>query len=495
MSNPANVVRLLAPEAIVVVSALLVLFLDVSLIRNKSYALRQRVLGSVAIFGCVLAMVWTSHSTPAGGFSMVELMAVTPLLKKVLLGLAIFTLLISFDTKFTKHIGEFFALLLLSTTGLMLLISSNNLLMIFIAVELVSLSLYALTAFNKTSAASAEAGLKYFLFGSTAAAFMSFGISLIYGLTGELQLDAVASKLELQTLEPIHYLALVMVLTGFGFKIAAAPFHLWAPDVYQAAPTPIASFIASASKIGSFFVLARVVLTGFAAERGSAAWGRMAAGWMPVLAVVAALSMVLGSLAAITQKRVKRLLAYSAIANAGYALLAFFASEPRGINSLLFFVITYGVTVLGAFGVVALVENSGSRDDLTDFAGLGQRAPLLSACMLVFLLSLAGIPPLSGFFGKFYVFTSALSGPERLQALWLVIIGAATSAVSLYYYLQILKQIYVQRAHEGAPPLKTPVPAQLGIVGLAIVTVLLGCLPGLLLDQLNTGLTLLVAKL
>jgi NADH-quinone oxidoreductase subunit N len=377
----------------------------------------------------------------------------------------------------------------------MLLISSNNLLMIFIAVELVSLALYAMTALNKASVASAEAGLKYFLFGSTAAAFMLFGLSLIYGLTGELQLDAVATKLQSQSLEPIHYLALAMTLTGFGFKIAAAPFHLWAPDVYQAAPTPIASFIASASKIGSFFVLARVVVAGFGAERGNVSWSHTVAGWMPVLAVIAAISMVLGSVAALTQTRVKRLLAYSAIANAGYALLALLANESQAMSSLLFFVISYGVTVLGAFAVVALVENSGSSDHLTGFAGLSRRAPVLSACMLVFLLSLAGIPPLSGFFSKFYVFTSALSGPEHLEALWIVIIGAATSAISFYFYLQILKQIYVSPPREDAVPVRAPLPAQLAVIALAVVTLLLGCMPGLLLDHLNTGLTLLASKL
>jgi NADH-quinone oxidoreductase subunit N len=495
MTNPTNLLRLLAPEAIVVFTALLALFLDVSFTRDKSNATRQRVVGGVAVCGCLLAIAWIALTTPADGFSMVDLVAVAPILKAVVLGLTIVTVFLSLDTQFTKHLGEFYALLLLAATGLMLLISSNNLLMIFIAVELVSLSLYAMTAFNKASAASAEAGLKYFLFGSTAAAFMLFGISLLYGLTGELQLDDVAQKLQSQTLEPIHYLALVMVLTGFGFKIAAAPFHLWAPDVYQAAPTPIAAFIASASKIGSFFVLARLVLAAFTAERGSASWHQMVAGWMPVLMVVAAISMVLGSVAAITQKRVKRLLAYSAIANAGYALLALMANEPRAISSLLFFVVSYGITVIGAFGVVALVENAGGRDQLSDFAGLSARAPALSACMLVFVLSLAGIPPLSGFFGKFYVFTSALSGPEHLQALWILIVGAVTSAISLYYYLQILKQIYVVPARENAGRLRASLPAQLAVIALAAVTILLGCVPGLLLHHLNTGLTLLVSKL
>ncbi|MGZ4964175.1 MAG: NADH-quinone oxidoreductase subunit N, partial [Limisphaerales bacterium] len=482
---------LLLPEIVIAISALAVLFVDVSILREKPIALRSRIISALTIVGCLIGIVCAAQGGSATSFAMVDLPSVGPLLKIVLLGLTIFTALISCDAKFTRHVGEFHALLLLAAAGLMLLISSNNLLMIFVAIELVSLSLYAMTALNKSSAASAEAGLKYFLFGGTAAAFMLYGISLLYGLTGSLELDAVSTSLQTHTLEPLHYLAIVLTITGFAFKIAAAPFHLWAPDVYEAAPTPIASFIASASKVASFFVLARVLLVGLAPQRGIDG----AAGWTQILAVLAALSMVLGSIAAIAQTRVKRLLAYSAIANAGYALLAFWSGESRAVSALLFFVITYSVTVLGAFGIVSLVESDGNRDSLSAFAGLSRRAPVLSMCMLIFLLSLAGIPPLSGFFGKFYIFTAALSGPEHLRPLWLVVLGAATSAISLYYYLQVLKQIYVIPAKADAKPLQVNAPATFAIVAMAIVVVLLGCLPGLLLNNLGSGLSLLASRL
>ncbi len=493
--NPLNLMRLVAPECILVIFALTALFMDVATLREQSAKVRQWVVGSLSGVACLTVMIWIACIRPEGSYSMVELPAVSFLLKEVLLGLTLVTALISFDAKFTRHIGEYYALLLLAAVGLMLLISSNNLLMIFVAVELVSLSLYAMTALDKTSPASAEAALKYFLFGSVAAAFMLFGISLLYGVTGQLQLDAIAGKLQTQHLEPIHYVALVMTLTGFAFKIAAAPFHLWAPDVYQAAPTPIASFIASASKVGSFFVLARIVLAGFGSARGGAGWGHLAAGWVPVLAILATVSMVIGNLVAIVQTRVKRLLAYSAIAHGGYALMALLADEQRAVSSLLFYVITYAITVLGAFGVVAMVEHSGGRDRFSDFAGLSRRAPLLSFCMLVFLLSLAGIPPLSGFFGKFYVFTAAISGPDHLQAFWLLIVGGATSVVSIYYYLQVLKQIYVAPAPANVGSLNISMPAQIGIVALAIAVIVLGFAPGLLLGRLNDGLTLVASNL
>ena len=250
---------------------------------------------------------------------MLDVSPLTQFIKIVLLLLTIVVALLSFNASFSKHIGEYFALLLFAVTGLMLLVSSENLLVIFIALEMLSIPLYVLTAFNKSSAASAKAALKYFLFGSVAAAFTLFGISLLYGLTGSLQLTSIAETLRTKSIEPIWYCALVMTLVGFAFKIAAAP-HFWTPDVYQGAPTPIASFIASGSKVASFTVLARIVLSAFGPLHGSAALNVFWAGWMPLLATLAVLSMVLGNLAALVQTSVKRLLAYSAIAHGGYAL-------------------------------------------------------------------------------------------------------------------------------------------------------------------------------
>jgi NADH-quinone oxidoreductase subunit N len=276
-----------------------------------------------------------------------------------------------------------------------------------------------------------------------------------------------------------------MTLAGFLFKVAASPFHFWAPDVYEGAPGPIASFIASASKVASFFVLVRIVIDGFGPMHGSAVWRGFQAGWMPLLAVLAVLSMVLGNVAALVQSSVKRLLAYSAIAHGGYALLAFFGNSRQMLPALFFYVITYSLTVLGAFAVVAAVENSGGRDRISDWAGLGRRAPLLSACMFVFMLSLAGIPPLPGFFGKFYLFTAATAGAPHFGMLWLVVVAVAASAISLYYYLQVLKQIYAGEVSDGVKFRLPSLASILPIALLAVVVVVFGCAPGWLLGKLS----------
>jgi NADH-quinone oxidoreductase subunit N len=370
---------------------------------------------------------------------------------------------------------------------MMFLVSAEDILMIFIALELTSLSLYILTAFNKRDIKSAEASLKYFLFGGMSAAFTLFGLSLVYGLGGSTNLREIATALAGKGLDPLLVVAIVMVVIGFGFKVAAVPFHLWAPDAYQGAPTPSAAFIASGSKVASFFIFAQVMAVGFADQslKGSGAWHDYAAGWVPVVAVVAGLSMILGNLAAIVQSSVRRLIAYSAIAHAGYMLIAVLSHNGQSLASLVYYAVTYGLTTIGAFGVVAVVEQGTGDEKLSDFAGLSRRAPMVSFCMLIFMLSLAGIPPLAGFFGKFYVFTAAVNaGAPNLGLLWLVILAVGMSAVSLYYYLQVLKQIYVAPVAAEAGALKVPVLTQIVLILIAAGVVAFGCAPGLLLGPL-----------
>lgn len=472
------------PEIIMAITALLLLAVDLVVLRQRTARSRTRVLAAMLVAGCGAAIWWIANrSHPTTLLDGLLVLDTTSLLVKgVIVALTGFTAAISLESRFTRHLSEYFALLLLGAIGMMLLVSSDHLLMIFLALELTSLPLYILTAFNKRSLESAEAALKYFLFGGMAAAFTLFGLSLLYGISGEMTLSDIGLKLGGQ-LEPVFYVALVMTVVGFAFKVAAAPFHLWAPDAYQGAPTPVASFIASGSKVASFFVLARVLLAGFEGGSGSVAWRDVVPGWVPIIAILAVASMVLGNVAAIAQTSVKRLLAYSAIAHAGYALLAI-VSGAQAMSSLLYYVITYAITALGAFGVVAAVESTGG-DHFHDFAGLYRRSPVLALCMLVFILSLAGIPPLAGFFGKFYVFTATVRAASSLGMVWLVIVAIALSAVSLYYYLQVLKQIYVSEPADSAMPITVNRAMVGAIVALAIAVVALGCAPDLLLSRFN----------
>src|SRR5438309_8023207 len=325
------------PETIVALAALVVLFIDLGIMRPAEGKFRRMIAALVTGTSCLVAIFWmhqVQQETAPGFLS--GLLVVDPLtqwVKQGVLVLTLFTAWVSIDSTFTDHTGEYFALVLLATVGMMFLVSAEDILMIFISLELTSLSLYILTAFNKRNLKSAEAALKYFLFGGMAAAFTLFGLSLLYGLSGATNLGQIAAALKGKGLDPLLVLAIVMTVIGFGFKVAAVPFHLWAPDAYEGAPTPSAAFIASGSKVASFFIFAKVMLLGFAGAEGSGAWRAYAPGWVPIIAVVAAASMVLGNLTAIVQTSVRRLLAYSAIAHAGYMLLGVLSHAGASLAS------------------------------------------------------------------------------------------------------------------------------------------------------------------
>jgi NADH-quinone oxidoreductase subunit N len=487
--NPGRYLELLelaAPETVLVVTLLAVLGADGFGMRGLERRTRRMIGGMISCLGCALAIAWMV-GLPREADSFAGLLVVDPLTRLVKIGLlvlTVFTLLVAIECDFTDHIGEYFALVLLATVGMMFLVSSEDILMIFLSLELTSLSLYILTAFNTRNPRSAEAALKYFLFGSVSAAIMLFGLSLLYGLAGATQLARIAAAIHGPVLDPLLLLALVMTVVGLGFKVAVAPFHLWAPDVYQGAPTPSAAFIASGSKVAGFFIFAKVMLLGFKGAEGSAVLGAHQPGWLALLALLAAVSMILGNLLAIVQKSVRRLLAYSAIAHAGYLLLGVMSPNSAGLTSLVYYVFTYALTTLGMFGVVSIVENRTGGDALSDFAGLSRRAPVLSCCTMVLLLSLAGIPPLAGFFGKFYLFAAVLGSTRpALGLLWLVALALAASAVSLYYYLQVLKQIYLCDPPAEARP-SQPAPLTLAaVVLLALAVMGLGCAPAWFLEQ------------
>lgn len=481
------------PEIALVIAALAVLACDGTVLRGAAIARRRGVAALIACLGSVAAILLVGRGPATfhlpDGMLMMD--GQTRVVQVALLVLTILTVLLSESmltpsaagtagekTAFTHHIGEYFALLLFATVAVLFLVSTQNFLLIFLALEFLSLVLYILTGFDKQSRLSTEAALKYFLFGGISAAFLLFGISLIYGLSGSIDLAKIA--VAAMQPDPLWMIAIVMVVVGFGFKVAAAPFHLWAPDAYQGAPTISAGFLSSSSKVASFFVFAQVLTLGLFGATGSGAWHGASPGWALVLSAVAALSLVLGNLAALAQTSLRRLLAYSAIGHAGYLLLGMIAHTPQSIAALLYYVFTYALAVLGAFGVLAALEAQGI-DRLADAAGLSRRAPALSACMLVFLLSLAGIPPLAGFFGKFWLFGAALNAAPQLGLFWLVMLAILVSVVALFYYLRVLKQIYVADPVEGADPIQSGLVTRITLGVMAAAVVVLGCDPWLLI--------------
>jgi NADH-quinone oxidoreductase subunit N len=495
-----ELLRLAAPEAIVVITALAVLTIGLATGRRSvgatvsvahrgnaddtSAATPAALCSLVAALGLAVA-VGAVFGLPHHTTLFHGMLVISPLnsfFKIVSLVLALFAVLLARGELFLPNKGEYLSIILLATVGLLLLVGSEELLMIFIGLELTGLSLYIMTAFDKARQSSAEAGLKYFLFGSMASAFTLFGLSFIYGLTGTTALTGIAQRLAGAPPQPLLAAGIIMTLIGFAFKIAAAPFHLWAPDAYQGAPVSAAAFIASGSKVASFIVLGKIVLIGFGPLHGSADWRALVVGWTPLLATLAAFSILIGNLVALAQKNVRRLLAYSAVAHGGYTLLGLVAGGNEGFAATLFYITVYALTLVGAFGVVGFVRRETGGNDLFDFAGLHNRSPLLAGCMAIFMLSLAGLPPLAGFFGKFYLFSAALrAGPGLL---WLVALGLFGSLISLYYYLVVLKAIFIDESNTTDFDFHPDFLQRVALAVLAGAILLLGIMPGMLVSRL-----------
>jgi len=366
----AGLFQALRPEAHLVIGALLVLLIDLAWARHRP-ANRHHVALALGLITLVMAGCAATGGPDGpiyGGMFLLDPLAVAT--RTAVIGLAALALALLPDSTRLRHPAEFTAILLFATTGFTLMAAANNLLVAFLALELASLSLYVLAGFDKTSPASAEAGLKYFLFGGMAAAFLLFGFSLLYGLTSSLRLEQVAQALVMQGQTPLLIVAVVMVLVGFGFKAAAAPFHLWAPDVYQGAPAPAAALIASASKLAGLVFFYRLLWPGLHSAVGTVAHLPVTVGWAPVVALLAGASLLLGNIGALAQSNVRRLLAYSAIAHAGALLLGVIAAGRTGVGPLFYYAATYGLATVGAFGVIGALESAGRVQQLTDLAGL-----------------------------------------------------------------------------------------------------------------------------
>jgi NADH-quinone oxidoreductase subunit N len=487
-----DVFKGLGAEVILTLTALVALTLDLASARHEELSVRSRTVGTAAVVGLLASILplWQQLNGPRtvllGGTLAIDDLIV--FFKLVIVALAVITVLISMDYDIGRHVGEYYAVLLFGAVGMMLLISAEELITIFVALELTSISLYILTAFHKGELRSQEAAVKYFMFGAMSSAFLLFGLSYVFGVTGTTSLQAIHDIVKTAggvSMSPLLATGMLFAIVGFGFKVAVVPFHLWAPDAYEGAPTPVTAYIATGSKVASFFVLLKVLFVGLSGLQGSAFWGNFGSGWTMILAVTAAASMILGNCAAIVQHNVKRLLAYSSIAHAGYIFIGLVAATATGATSVLFYIIVYSLTNLGAFGVVAALSSRAGGDEMKDFDGMARRAPYLSLLMLIFILSLAGIPPLGGFFGKFYLFASAVQrDAQHFGLLWLVVLGIVMSAVSLYYYLVLLKHVYVIDGSDQTP-ITTPtyLNVALGLVALAVVG--LGVYPKPILELLS----------
>jgi NADH-quinone oxidoreductase subunit N len=506
--NYADLFRATLPETVLEIVALLVLIADLGFLRKAS--LKTRVLNAsfLGVAGCLVA-VWGVYVAGNAGFSVDgQLLLAAGRIAEVaqigILLLTAITLLLLVGEEFTKHVGEYVAVVLMAAAGGLIISAAQDLLVIFIGLELLSLGLYILSAFAKKSGKSAEAAMKYYLFGGMSAAFLLFGFSYFYGLTGTTNLHEIRLALAQSAPTPLSYVAWVLVIAGLGFKVAAAPFHLWAPDTYEGAPAPAAAFIASVSKVASFALLLTVFYGDVLAFDSLHKFNEYFVGrthLIEVMLLVAVASMVVGNLAALAQTSVRRLLAYSAIAHAGYMLLGV-CPLPRYISqsgtvdgievvalavahvsyfqqAVLYYILTYGLTTIGAFGVVSVVERATGSDRLDSFLGLHKRNPVLAAVLMVLFLSLAGIPPLVGFWAKFNLFAAVLSIGAGPVPFTLVALAVAMSAVSLYYYLQVLKRAYVMPAADESPINANPV-TTLVLVAIAAAVVIMGMFPSLL---------------
>src|SRR5438105_11191 len=468
-------VRIL-PEIVLSIFGMIIMVLDPVMDERRS----QRTLGIVALIGAVAGLAATlyqsqQHFWGLAFWQMVKVDAFSFFFHVVVAAVTILVILSSYEYMEVQQIraGEYYGLILFGAVGMMLMSSAVELVLIFVALEISSISTYILAGFRRRSAISSEASVKYFLLGSFATSFFLYGVALMFGATGSTSIAVIADSLR-QYVDTGHgpllaYLGVALMFVGLGFKVAAAPFHVWTPDVYEGAPSPVVGFMSTAPKAAVFAVLLRILFQTHAA--GS---GRVVLIW-----VAAALSMTIGNVAALVQDNVKRLLAYSSIAHAGYLLVAFASLPENGIPAAMFYTASYAAMNVGAFAVVSHFAGAGERYvTVEDYAGLGRRSPLLAATLTIFLLSLIGIPITGGFFAKFYVFSAAL----QANLVGLTIIGVLNSAVGAYYYLRIIVMMYMREAREPAPLAPIPFGVSAALAISALATIYLGILPGRVLE-------------
>jgi NADH-quinone oxidoreductase subunit N len=466
MIPTVDYIRIL-PELVLSVFGIIIMLVDPLIPEQGS----KKPLGMIAVLGTLAGLAATAYQTGfygTGFYGTISVDTFSVFFHVVVLLIALVVILISLDYLEVQRIraGEYYGLILFGTVGMMLMSSAVELVLIFIALEISSISTYILAGMRRRAAESAESSLKYFLLGSFATAFFLYGVALVFGATGTTNVYGIAHYLQGQP-STLAYLAVGLMFVGLGFKVASAPFHVWTPDVYEGAPAPVVALMSTGPKAAAFAVLLRVL---FATN---------APGWFWMLWVSAALSMTIGNIGALVQQNVKRLLAYSSIAHAGYILVAFAAGKQVGISAVIFYAASYAAMNVGAFAVVSHFASAGEKYvTLDDYAGLGRRSPLLAAILTIFLLSLIGIPATGGFFAKFYVFSAALQS----NLVGLTIIGVINSAIAAYYYLRVIVYMYMREEREETPVARIPAGLGIGLAISLIATIYLGVMPGRVLE-------------
>ena len=482
--NPTDLIRFL-PEIILTVMGTLLMVLDPVIHKHSSKAFGNLSLLTLVAAGAASVFAGTQAGPAFGGMLVVD--GFTTFFRVLVMVVGILTVLPSYGflARQDAETSEFHALLLFSIAGQSLMAAANDLIIVFIGLEISSIASYVLAGYLRDDKRANEASVKYFLLGSFATAFFLYGVAIIYGCTGTVNLTAVRAALTGQDAPSTLFvgLAAALMFVGLAFKVSAAPFQVWAPDVYQGAPTPVAAFLSAGPKAAAFAVFLRIFMTAFEP---------IAHGWQPLVWGSALLSMIVGNFAALLQTNIKRMLAYSSIAHAGYVMVALSAAPATpdgGIGAAMFYLAAYALMNIGAFAAVSHISGRGDRaTSIDDLAGLGQRQPMMAAMFSIFLLSLIGVPLTGGFFGKFYIFRAALES----HLVWLTVIGLLTSAVAAYYYLRVLVVMYMHEPGEATLKIEPPSAGlRLALILPAIGTLFLGIFPNWVLDFAGRSASLL----
>jgi len=468
------------PFLIMVVGGIALLLIDLAIPADKKQNTAWLAVVITLFAGLAALAQWANP--PVTSFNgMVRGDGYAYFIDALLAGIGVVTLLLTLRYNEARGImrGEFYPLMLFSLAGMMLMGHAMNLIVVFVAVELLSIPLYILCGIARPQLNSEESSMKYFLMGAFASGFLVYGIALVYGATGTTSLTELPNILSAATknYDPtLLFAGAALILVGLGFKVAAAPFHMWTPDVYEGAPTTVTAFMATATKVAGFAALMRVFMFGFEP---------LVAQWQPIVAVIAALTMIVGNVTALVQTNIKRMLAYSSIAHAGYVLVGVAAGNAAGATAVMFYLASYAFTTLAAFAVIAAVGSGKEEDQSIDaYAGLGRRKPMLALVMAISMFSLIGIPPTAGFFGKYFLITAAVSA----NLTWLAVVMMLTSVVSAYFYLRVVVTMYMREPQADGELIAGNAPRSLAAAISAAAVLVFGIMSTQLLNVITTGL-------